>query len=297
VTVTVADLTPPSLTVPGNITVSTTDSSGAVVHYTATATDNVDPSVTVTCSPASDTKFPVGTTTVTCSARDAAGNTASKSFTVTVTIVDTTDPVLTVPSNISVQTQDPSGAVVMYTATATDNVDGSITPTCSPSSGTKFAVGTTTVTCTATDTHGNTSTASFTVTVTLVDTTKPLLTVPSNITVTTTNPGGTAVTYQASATDNLDGSISPKCTPASGSVFPIGTTTVTCTDDGTYSLKLTADDGTHPAVHDAAPLTVANVRPTVTITSPASGSTVMTGATVSVATTVADAGANDGHTC
>ena len=263
VTVTVADLTPPSLTVPGNITVSTADSSGAVVHYTATATDNVDPSVTVTCSPASDTKFPVGTTTVTCSARDAAGNTASKSFTVTVTIVDTTDPVLTVPSNISVQTQDPSGAVVTYTATATDNVDGSITPTCSPSSGTKFAVGTTTVTCTATDTHGNTSTASFTVTVTLIDTTKPLLTVPSNITVTTTNPGGTAVTYQASATDNLDGSISPKCTPASGSVFPIGTTTVTCTATDSHNNSTTATF-TVTVVFDEPPPTIGSAPANIT---------------------------------
>ena len=75
------------------------------------------------------------------------------------------------------------------------------------------------------------------------------------------------------------------------------TTTVTCTDDGTYSLKLTVNDGTHPAVPDAATLTVSNVRPTVTITSPASGSTVLIGATVSVATTLTDPGANDSATC
>jgi subtilisin len=75
------------------------------------------------------------------------------------------------------------------------------------------------------------------------------------------------------------------------------TTTMTCTDDGTWSVRLTVDDGTHPAVHDAATLTVANLRPTVTITSLASGSTVMVGTNVSLATTVADPGANDTATC
>jgi hypothetical protein len=55
--------------------------------------------------------------------------------------------------------------VVTYTATATDDVDGPITPTCTPASGTTFAPGTTTVTCTATDAAGNTATASFTVTI------------------------------------------------------------------------------------------------------------------------------------
>ncbi len=56
--------------------------------------------------------------------------------------------------------------MVTYTSTATDLVDGPLTPTCTPPSGSLFPVGTTTVTCTATDSEGNPATGSFTVTVT-----------------------------------------------------------------------------------------------------------------------------------
>jgi hypothetical protein len=59
------------------------------------------------------------------------------------------------------------GANVTYgAATATDLVDGSVTPvTCTPASGSLFTFGTTTITCSATDLHGNTGSNSFTVTV------------------------------------------------------------------------------------------------------------------------------------
>ena len=80
--VTVADLTPPVLTVPGPIVVNATSPAGATVSYTATATDTVDPSPVVSCTPASGSTFPIGTTTVNCTATDASGNIARKSFTV-----------------------------------------------------------------------------------------------------------------------------------------------------------------------------------------------------------------------
>jgi hypothetical protein len=212
------------------VTVTTTDPSGANVDYgAATATDTVDGTLTPTCAPASGSLFPVGTTTVTCSATDSHGNTGSASFAVTVTLTDTTAPVLTVPDSFTVTTESPGGAAVTYTATATDNVDGTLTPSCTPASGSTFPVGTTTVTCHATDSHGNSSSASFQITVTLVDTTAPVLTVPSDFTVPTTNKSGAAVTYTATATDNVDGAITPDCTPASGSTFPLGQTTVGCT--------------------------------------------------------------------
>jgi hypothetical protein len=56
---------------------------------------------------------------------------------------------------------------VTFAATATDKVGGAIAPICAPASGTAFAVGTTTVTCTATDAAGNAATGNFTVTVQL----------------------------------------------------------------------------------------------------------------------------------
>ena len=69
------------------------------------------------------------------------------------------------PGNITAAATSASGAMVTYSASATDPVDGSITPVCTPASGSTFALGTTTVTCTATDAAGNESSASFTVTV------------------------------------------------------------------------------------------------------------------------------------
>jgi hypothetical protein len=77
------DTTPPVISVPNDITVFATSTAGAVVTFTATATDDVDGTDPVTCTPASGTVFAPGKTTVNCSASDAAGNPAtSKSFVV-----------------------------------------------------------------------------------------------------------------------------------------------------------------------------------------------------------------------
>lgn len=90
---------------------------------------------------------------------------------------DTTPPNITTPGDITAEATGPSGAVVTYTVTAEDDVDGPVIPDCSPPSGFTFSLGGTTVTCTATDSAGNTSTASFTVTV--QDTTLPTVAVTS----------------------------------------------------------------------------------------------------------------------
>jgi hypothetical protein len=121
----------------------------------------VDGPVAVTCSPVSGATFALGTTTVTCSALDRAGNTAKGSF--AVTVQDTTPPVLTLPTPITAEATGPGGAVVTYTASANDLVDGAVTPSCAPASGSAFALGTTTVSCSASDTRGNTASGSFTV--------------------------------------------------------------------------------------------------------------------------------------
>ena len=214
----------PVLTLPANITAAATSANGAVVTFTATATDPVYGSLTPSCMPASGSTFPIGTTTVTCSVTDPANNTATGSF--TVTVQDTTAPVITVPANITTAATSASGAVVTYSATATDLVDGTVSVSCMPASGSTFPIGTTTVTCTATDTHTNQSHASFTVTV--QDTTPPVITVPANITIAATSASGAVVTYTATAMDLVDGTDPVACTPASGATFPLGTTTVTC---------------------------------------------------------------------
>jgi HYR domain len=256
--VTVVD-EPPVVTVPGDMTVHTTETGGTAVTYAASASDAVDGPLTPTCSPASGSTFPIGSTTVTCTANDSANNTTSQSFTVTVVLDDTTPPVVTVPSDISVETENPSGAVVPFTASATDNIDGTLTPTCTPPSGTTFSVGTTQVTCTATDSHGNPGSASFNVTVTLVDHTLPTISVPADISVQTSNPGGTAVTYTVTATDNIDGALTPSCAPQSGATFPVGTTTVNCTVTDSHGNQASSSFHVTVTFVDQTPPTLSNV--------------------------------------
>jgi hypothetical protein len=140
--------------------------------------------------------------------------------------LDFTPPMITVPPSSTREGDTLGGAVVTYSATATDGVDGAITPVCDHPSGSLFAVGATLVTCTATDAHSNVATGTFTVTVT--DTTAPTLTLPSPITAEATGPSGAAVTFTATAFDIVSGSLTPACSPASGATFPLGTTTVMC---------------------------------------------------------------------
>lgn len=148
------DTTPPVLSLPANMTLEATGAAGAVASFSATANDAVDGSRPVTCSPASGSIFPLGTTTVNCSASDTSGNTANGSF--TVTVQDTTVPVISPHDNVIVTTDSKSGEHVTFTApTVTDTVDGISVATCTPASGSQFPLGITTVTCTATDSHGN----------------------------------------------------------------------------------------------------------------------------------------------
>ena len=160
----IVDTTAPTLAVPSPLTVEATGPAGTKLEFPATAKDVVDRGPRVSCTPASGSTFPLGVTTVRCSARDASGNRIEASF--TVTVVDTTAPVLSLPANRTVQATSTRGAPVTYSTSATDLVDGAIVPTCAPASGGTFPVGTTTVTCTARDARGNQSNGSFTVTVT-----------------------------------------------------------------------------------------------------------------------------------
>ena len=150
---------------PQDIVAEATDADGAVVTYNApTATDNLDVAVVVSCTPESGSVFPLDNTAVECSTRDAAGNTATAWF--TVTVQDTTPPVLLVPTDISDAADSPAGRIVEYSVSASDAVTAVPTITCSPVSGSMFPLGMTTVNCQASDDAGNSSAvASFTVTI------------------------------------------------------------------------------------------------------------------------------------
>ncbi len=161
--------TPPTLDLPSSLTVEGNTIGGATVTYAATAADAEDAvPPTPTCLPASGAFFPLGTTPVTCTATDSGGLTTSGTF--DVTVIDTIAPAFgDVPSAIKVATQDSAGATVSYPMpSAKDVVDPAPALDCAPASGSTFTVGVTTVTCTASDASGNTSTASFDVEVDLV---------------------------------------------------------------------------------------------------------------------------------
>lgn len=81
-------------------------------------------------------------------------------------VADTTPPVISTPANITAEATSAAGATVTYTApSATDSVDLSPVVSCAPGSGSVFAIGTTGVICTATDSSGNSASSSFNVTV------------------------------------------------------------------------------------------------------------------------------------
>jgi hypothetical protein len=73
---------PPTLTVPAAIAVDATGPAGASVEYAATATSLFDPSPVVECVPRSGSLFPIGDTTVTCTATDGGGTTMTATFAV-----------------------------------------------------------------------------------------------------------------------------------------------------------------------------------------------------------------------
>ena len=229
-----------TLTCPGNITTSNTPNQcGATVTYPAPTTSGS--CGTVTCTPPSNSFFPVGSTTVNCTEPSP----ASCSFVITVN--DTQAPTITCPANI-IRSTDPGvcTAAVTYPApTVTDNCPGAGleacqgpgfrtnsptgTTSCTPPTGSTFSKGVTTVTCCAVDAVGNSASCSFTITVN--DTQAPVLTCPANIT--QAAPAGqcsATVTYSPpTVSENCGAAPTPTCNPPSGSIFPVGTTTVNCT--------------------------------------------------------------------
>ena len=124
--------------------------------------DAIDPNPTVTRSPAGST-FSLGTTVVTWTVTDFAGNESMADQ--NVIVQDTTDPAITVPDDLSVQSSSSAGTAVNFDVTATDIFP--VTTSCSPESGSTFALGTTQVTCTATDSSGNSTSDNFNVDVSL----------------------------------------------------------------------------------------------------------------------------------
>ena len=197
--------------------------------------------------------------TRTWTATDECGN--INTHTQIITVQDTEAPVVSCPANITEFATSAGGAVVTYAApTATDNCDTSIDITSTPASGTVFPIGTTTVAVDAFDNEGNTHQCTFTVTVSGL---APVIVCPNTIVV--SNDAGNcdaAVTFAATENVGIPASV-VTYSHAPGSIFPVGTTTVTATatnavgsDQCTFTV--TVNDTEDPIISCPASTTVSN---------------------------------------
>ena len=241
--VTVRDTTAPTITVPIDITAEATGQLTSLDIGSPTASDIVDPDVTITHD--APDSFPVGTTIVTCIATDDSGN--SVTATQRVIIRDTTKPVIVAPDDISLDVAGLLSMIQLGTATATDTVDA--TPVITNDAPTSFLAGTTTVTWTATDDSDNFATD--TQKIIIQDTTNPVLVLPSDITIEATGIQTSVNIGTATVTDNADSITATNDAPDS---FPLGETIVTWTArDGaentvTAIQRVTVRDTTDPII-------------------------------------------------
>jgi len=168
--VTIVDDEAPVIVVPADITVGTAPGvSYAFVDFTVTATDACDPDAGIVCTAPwgvveSGDAFPLGATTVSCTATDHSGNVATSAF--NIIVQDREPPVLSGPDSVTLVT-DCHGGPLTITAdsvgmTATDNADPDVTITWSPASVTP---GLSYVGFTAVDDDGNSSQRTVKVTV------------------------------------------------------------------------------------------------------------------------------------
>ena len=274
--VTVTDTTVPTISTPVAMTATAGNNCSAVVVLTApTAADNCT-TVTLTNNAPASGLFPIGVTTVTWTATDASGNTATATQTVTVT--DAIAPVISAPATITVNAGSNCAATIVLTTPAvTDSCSGVVLTNDAPAT---FSVGNTTVTWTATDASGNTSTA--TQTITILDVTAPVFGTLPTIYVSPTSNCIAAVTLPTpTVTDNCTSVVTlTNNGPVSGN-YPTGSTIVTWTavdDAGNTSIafqQVIVQDTT-PPVANTQNISVAldeNGQATITAASLNNGST------------------------
>jgi len=308
VVVVVEDTSPPVITPPDDAVVEQTTPEGVAFELEPPAfSDLADPNPTITND--APAVFPVGTTVVTWTATDSSGNTST--VTQTVTVADTTPPVIAQPADVTLEQASPEGTQAQLTAPAvSDAADPN--PAVSSNAPGVFPPGMTVVTWTAVDASGNSTTAQQNVMV--QDTVPPAISAPANVTAEQTNRDGTAVELgQPTVTDVADPS--PAVTNDAPALFTLGATVVTWTatdasgNSATAQQTVTMVDTTPPEIVQPADVTVDEAHPSGTVVvfeppeatdicdadvevtlSPVSGSIFMLGDTVVTCTATDDFG-------
>jgi Ca2+-binding RTX toxin-like protein len=214
--VTVIDTTIPEIVAPSDVIVEATGISNTVVEIGGATTYDIIQVEAIT-SDSPDT-FPLGETVITWTATDSSGNSATA--TQTVTVVDTTAPSVTAPNSIEVEATSIDNTVEIGNPVYDDLVDIISVTSDSPDT---FPLGETVITWTATDSSGNSATATQTVTV--VDTTAPELIVPEDVIVDSFSLENLVEIGDADALDLVD--MLPTITNDAPETFPLGDTIVT----------------------------------------------------------------------
>lgn len=169
--VTVVDDEAPALKLPENIVVEATEPKGAIVKFDGHAFDAIDGELHVSCDRSSGSLFPVGRTTVACTATDFSSNPAYGTF--TVDVKGKNHLALRVPDGLVAEAEGPDGAVVVYEVEAEGTEDPAPEIKCDPESGDVFKLGTTLVNCFASDRFGGRAEARFELSV--ADTVGPII--------------------------------------------------------------------------------------------------------------------------
>jgi hypothetical protein len=219
-TVTVNDTQAPTLTCPGDVTVSA-NASGVATNVslgTPATGDNCSVASVVNNAPAT---FPLGTTIVTWTVTDGSGN--KTSGTQKVIVQDTTPPTLTCPADVTVSANANGVAtnVSLGTPVTGDNCSVASVSNNAP---TTFLLGTTVVTWTVTD--GSSNTATGTQQVIVRDTTPPTLICPADVTV-SANANGVAVGVNLGTPVTGDNCSVASLSNDAPATFLLGTTVVT----------------------------------------------------------------------
>jgi HYR domain len=218
---------PPAIMCPAPQAATSISGNPVPVSYpNPTVTGGAAP-VTTSCAPASGASFAVGSTNVSCIATDALQQKASCTFPVTVMAPVAAAPAIVCPANLTVSSPDGKAVSATFSSPTVTGGAAPVTTSCSPASGSSFALGQTAVMCKATDSQLRSNSCQFSLTVTAPA--APTITCSAAQTVQATTSAGATVNYAAPTVTGAAAPVAVTSQPASGSVFPIGTTTVTAT--------------------------------------------------------------------
>ena len=256
--ITIIDTIFPTLQVPDSVTIEATSLNQNEVDLgEATAVDNGE-IVSIT-NDAPDV-FPLGETTVTWTAIDSSNNFSS--LTQLITVVDTTAPEVLAPDDIVLEADSVDQNIVNFDSVTSFDIQEVVIYLDAPD---VFPLGETTVTWTAVDASGNS--ASTTQTVTIVDTTKPILSIPDDQTVEATSLEQTFVEIGQADAHDITG-ISSIVNDAPD-VFPLGSTLITWTvtdnhDNITTAYQtITVEDTTAPTIIIPEDITAETIDPMI----------------------------------